>query len=155
MNITDRSWRVALLTLAGYLSIGLACADATPDASELAEMAARFAPVDVTVDLTTLPENERAALAKLIEASRYVDALFVRQRSAINEALLLELLADVSPLGRARLDYFLLNKGPWSELDEDRPFLPGVAPKSASGQLLSARRNARGSRDLDEIVAGS
>jgi Peptidase family M49 len=129
MNITDRSWRVALLTLAGYLSIGQACADVTPDASELAEMSARLAPVDVTVDLTTLPENERAALTKLIEASRYVDALFVRQRSAINEALLLELLADVSPLGRARLDYFLLNKGPWSELDEDKPFLPGVAPK--------------------------
>ena len=43
--------------------------------------------------------------------------------------MLLELLADTTPLGRARLDYFLLNKGPWSELDEDRVFVPGAGPK--------------------------
>lgn len=113
-------------------------AEPSPSASELERMATRFAPVDVKVDITSLPEHERAALAKLIEASRYVDALFMRQRSASNAALLLRLLNDTTALGRARLDYFLLNKGPWSELDEDRPFLPGIPAKPPSGNFYPA-----------------
>ncbi len=127
--------------------VGLGClssmqitnaAESPANAAELNRMSARFAPVDIEVDLTSLPPNERAALAKLIEASRYVDAVFMRQRSASNGALLLQLLDDTSPLGRARLDYFLLNKGPWSELDEDRPFLPGVPRKAAGANFYPA-----------------
>jgi hypothetical protein len=38
----------------------------------------------------------------------------MRQRWAGNEALLLQLLADDTPLGRARHDYFMINRGPWS-----------------------------------------
>lgn len=109
-----------------------------PDAAELRNMHARFAPVDIQVDASSLPDNERAALAKLIEASYLVDALFMRQRSANNEAWLLQLLGDDSELGRARLDYFLLNKGPWSELDEDRPFLPNIASKPQSANYYPA-----------------
>jgi hypothetical protein len=109
-----------------------------PNPEQLTSMAARFAPVDVKVDLTNLPAQEKAALAKLIEASRYVDALFMRQRFAGNNALLLQLLSDRSALGRARLDYFLLNKGPWSELDEDRAFLPGVGVKPQAGNFYPA-----------------
>ncbi|HEX2492444.1 MAG TPA: hypothetical protein VHK24_01625, partial [Steroidobacter sp.] len=39
--------------------------------------------------------------------------------------------------------YFLLNKGPWSELDEDRPFLPGVGekPKGANFYPANATRD--------------
>jgi hypothetical protein len=98
-------------------------------------MQARFAPVDIRVDLAQLPANERAALASLVEASRYVDALFMRQRSPGNEAWLLGLLSDDSPLGRARQSYFLANRGPWSELDEARPFLPGVGAKAKGGNF--------------------
>ena len=121
----------ALISIACSLLAGL-CAAASapaPGVAELETMAARFAPVEVRVDLAQLPNEERETLARLIEASRFIDALFMRQRSPVNEALLLKLLADETPLGRARLAYFLLNKGPWSELDEDRPFLPGVGPK--------------------------
>ena len=111
-------------------ALSTASATTTPSASELAAMSERFAPVDVRVDLSQLPDEERAALARLIEASRYIDALFLRQRSPGNEAVLLELLQDTTPLGRARLSYFLLNKGPWSELDHERVFVPGAEPKS-------------------------
>ncbi|HEY0685304.1 MAG TPA: hypothetical protein VGD45_23395 [Steroidobacter sp.] len=104
-------------------------AEDLPSSEQLATMSQRFAPVEVKVDLSTLPAQERAALAKLVEASRYVDALFMRQRFAGNNALLFQLLSDRSAVGQARLDYFLLNKGPWSELDEDRAFLPGVSVK--------------------------
>ena len=109
-----------------------------PNPEQLAAQSARFAPVEVRVDVSGLPAQEQAVLAKLVEASRYVDALFLRQRSAGNEALLLQLLSDQTALGRARLDYFLLNKGPWSELDEDRAFLPGVSVKPPNANFYPA-----------------
>jgi hypothetical protein len=127
-----------LLALVTIPLLGVAAYAQTPDAAALRKMSARFAPVEIRVDLSALPRGERAALTRLIEASRYVDALFMRQRSASNEAWLLGLLDDRSDLGRARLDYFLLNKGPWSELDEDRPFLPGAPEKPKGGNFYPA-----------------
>jgi hypothetical protein len=90
------------------------------------------------VDLSGLPEGERRALAKLVEAAGLMDALFLRQVWAGNEALLLRLAADATPLGRARLGYFLRNKGPWDALDHDRPFLAGVPEKPAAGSFYPA-----------------
>ncbi|MGE3403129.1 MAG: hypothetical protein AB7K63_11105 [Vicinamibacterales bacterium] len=101
-------------------------------------MTARFAPVDLTADISALPENERQALAKLIEASKVIDALFLRQAWSGNEALLLDLVRDTSDLGRARLHYFLVNKGPWSALDENEPFVPGVPAKPESANFYPA-----------------
>jgi hypothetical protein len=123
-----------LIALGGFASL-TAAAPATPDAAQLAAMSARFAPVDIRVDLTTLPGNERAALGYLVEASRIIDALFLRQRSPATPAQLLALASDDSALGRARLAYFVLNKGPWSELDHDRPFIPGAALKPGGGNF--------------------
>ncbi|WP_129645188.1 dipeptidyl-peptidase 3 family protein [Peristeroidobacter agariperforans] len=127
----------AVLAVCNLWSVA-SMAEDLPNPEQLSSMAARFAPVEVKVDLANLPAQEKAALAKLVEASRYVDALFMRQRSPGNNALLLQLLSDSSALGRARVDYFLLNKGPWSELDEDRPFLPGVRAKPPGGNFYPA-----------------
>ncbi|WP_224367720.1 dipeptidyl-peptidase 3 family protein [Hyalangium versicolor] len=107
-----------------------------PTAAELQRMTARFAPVDLKVDVSKLPDNEKRALAKMVQAAQLMDTLFMRQSWAGNETLLLELVEDTSPLGRERLHSFLLHKGPWSRLDEGRPFLPGVpAAPSASGNF--------------------
>jgi len=100
--------------------------------------AARFAPVDITADVSTLPENERQALAKIIEAARVMDALFLRQVWSGNESTLLTLLGDPSPEGRERLHYFLLNKGPWSRLDDDEPFVDGVPEKPDQANFYPA-----------------
>jgi hypothetical protein len=109
---------------------------ALPTAAALQRMTARFAPVDLKVDVSKLPDDEKRALAKMVQAARVMDPLFMRQSWAGNEALLLELLQDTSPLGRERLHSFLLHKGPWSRLDEGRPFIPGVPPApSASGNF--------------------
>ena len=89
----------------------------------------RFHPVDITADLSRLPESERAALAPLIEAARIMDALFLRQVWVGNDTLLQTLARDTSDAGRERLHAFLLNKGPWSRLDDDAPFVPGVPPR--------------------------
>ena len=113
-------------------------AAATPGAAELHTMAARFAPVDIRVDLTQLPPNERQALAAIIHAAQIIDAIYLRQVSPRNESLLLTLLQDHSPLGQARLEYFLINKGPWSELDLNRTFLPGVDERPAQANFYPA-----------------
>ncbi|MBE3133984.1 MAG: hypothetical protein IMZ55_10960 [Acidobacteria bacterium] len=102
---------------------------AVTEAARIDAMAARFAPVEITADLSTLPPQEQQALAKLVEAARVMDTLFLRQVWAGNETMLLDLLKDASPAGKARLHYFLINKGPWSRLDRNEPFVPGAPPK--------------------------
>ena len=101
-------------------------------------MTARFVPVEIKAEIAGLPDNEKQALAKLVEAARLVDALFLRQVSAQNEAWLLELVRDETPLGRARLHYFRINKGPWSRIDHDAPFLPGVGDKDLQANFYPA-----------------
>ncbi|MGE5049597.1 MAG: dipeptidyl-peptidase 3 family protein [Deltaproteobacteria bacterium] len=101
----------------------------SPDAATLRKMAARFAPTEVTADLSRLPAREREALAKMVEAARLMDTIYLRQAWAGNEPLLLRLSQDASPLGRARLHLFVIDKGPWSNLDHDAPFIPGVPPR--------------------------
>ncbi len=105
---------------------------------KLTTMTARFAPVDLTADISTLPPNERQALAKLIEAAKVFDALYLRQVWEGNETMLLDLLRDTSDVGRARLHYFLLNKGPWSRLDENETFVEGAPPKPPQGNFYPA-----------------
>src|SRR5207302_670720 len=56
-------------------------------------------------------------------------AIFLRQVWAGNSSMLLALLADRSPLGRARVHAFLVNKGPWSRLDKEAAFIPWALEK--------------------------
>jgi hypothetical protein len=105
---------------------------------QLRAMTARFVPVDLAADLTALAANERQALATLVAAARVFDALFLRQVWAGNETMLLTLLGDASDLGRARLRYFLINRGPWSRLDDNEPFVPGAPPKPPQGNFYPA-----------------
>jgi hypothetical protein len=109
-----------------------------PNAAQLRAATARFAPVDLEADISGLPASEREALAKMIEASRVMDSLFLRQVWAGNESLLLDLAGDHSELGQARLHAFLVNKGPWSRLDEDAPFVPGVPEKPEAANFYPA-----------------
>ena len=101
-------------------------------------MSARLAPVDIRVDLSGLPKNEREALAHLVSAARITDSLFLRQVWAGNEALLLKLLEDSTVIGPARLNYFLVNKGPWSRLDDDAAFIQGIDEKPDAANFYPA-----------------
>lgn len=99
-----------------------------PSGSPLAAKIRRFAPTDITADTAQLSENDRKALDKLIEAAKLLDPLFLRQVWSGNEALQRKLAADTAPDGRERLHYFTINKGPWSRLDKNEPFIDGVPP---------------------------
>ena len=90
-----------------------------------------FAPVQIGASLDGLPDNERRALAEIVAAAKVMDGIFLEQVWAGNPTVLLELAGDDTPRGRAQLDFFLTNKGPWSRLEENQSFVPGVPPKPA------------------------
>jgi hypothetical protein len=74
-----------------------------PNAEELNRMAARFAPAPLDVDLSGLSAGDKKALAKLIEAGRIVNHIFMQQFWSGDLALYQKLQLDKSALGKARL----------------------------------------------------
>lgn len=106
-----------------------------PAATALAAQSARFAPTELSADLTGLADSERKALAHMIRAAEVMDGLFLRQVWAGNPAMLAQLAGDTSPAGRARLGYFLINKGPWSRLDHNEAFVAGAPAKPAGANF--------------------
>ncbi len=96
-------------------------------------MTARFAPAKIGADTARLDEGDRKALAKLLEAAHVVDELYLEQAWSGNFGLRAELRKDTSELGKARLRYFVLNKGPWSGIDGHAAFLPGVPAHKPAG----------------------
>src|SRR5262245_4528170 len=124
-----RGAAMAFMLCCAVVMLGRAQEKPMPDAAGLQKMAARFAPTDITADVSKLSPAERRVLARLVEASKIIDALFLRQAWAGNDAMLADLARDQSAEGRARLHYFLINKGPWSRLDHNHPFVPGAPAK--------------------------
>jgi hypothetical protein len=104
-----------------------------PDAAELNRMAARFAPTKMQVETSALSSGDKQALVKLVQAAQVVNRIFMQQLWSGDLALYQKLQQDKTPLGRARLHYFWINKGPWSEIDEHKAFLPGVPETKPAG----------------------
>jgi hypothetical protein len=125
---------------------------AFPDTAELARMAARFAATPLKVDVARLDPGDREALIKLIEAGRVIDDIFLQQLWSGNEKLYRELRQDTSPLGRARLHMFWINKAPWSDLDGHRAFLPGVPERKPLGANFYPEDMTR--EEFEHWVAG-
>ena len=72
---------------------------AVSETVKLQKMTARFAPTEITADLSTLSATDRQVLAKLVQASKILDALFLRQVWAGNEPMLLDLVRDQTRRG--------------------------------------------------------
>src|SRR3989454_2622137 len=106
---------------------------AAPGQAELEKMTTRFAPTQLRVDISRLSAGDRQALAKIIEATRILNDIFMKQYWSGNTALYARLQKDSSALGKARLHYFWINKGPWSALDEFKAFVPGVPSRKPEG----------------------
>jgi hypothetical protein len=104
-----------------------------PDLAQLNRMAARFAKTKIQADTSSLDEGDRKALPKLVEAARVLNWIYMDQLWSGNRALYQTLQKDSSPLGKARLHYYWLNKGPWSSLDDHAAFVPAVAAKKPAG----------------------
>jgi hypothetical protein len=106
---------------------------AAPGLAQLQKMTSRFAPTTLRVDTSKLSSGDREALVKLIEASRIMNDIFLVQYWSGNTALYSRLQKDTTPLGKARLQYFWINKGPWSALDNFKAFLPAVPAEKLKG----------------------
>jgi hypothetical protein len=116
-----------------HILVLLAAAAVMPDLNQLNRMSARFAPVTLNYDAAALSAGDRKALPKLVEAARVLNHLFLDQLWSGNRELYAKLLQDTTPLGKARLHYFWLNKGPWSDLDDHAAFVPGVPARKPRG----------------------
>src|ERR1022692_1557262 len=120
---------ILTIALAATIASAPAQENKQPDQAKLEAMTARFAPTEITADVSQLSPNDRKVLAKLVEASQIIDGIFLRQSWAGNPSMLLDLAGHDSPEDRARLHYFILNRGPWSNLDHNAPFVLGAPPK--------------------------
>src|SRR5260370_25876643 len=104
-----------------------------PDLAQLKKMTERFAPTELRVDLSKLSPGDRKALVKLIEPSRVLDDICLKQLWSGNQALDAKLRRDPTPLGKARLHYFWIHNGATSDLDQHAAFLPDVPEKKLPG----------------------
>lgn len=132
-HVAHAGFIVILVGLVNILGRAANKKTALPDLAELQTMTARFVPTPIRVDTWKLSAGDRQALIKLIEASRILGEIFMKQLWDGNLALYARLQRDTTPLGKARLHYFWINKGPWSEIDEYRAFIPDVPARKPLG----------------------
>ncbi len=98
------------------------------------DTAQRLAQLPRTVidyDRSLLNAEEQQVVAKLIEASKFMDEIFWLQVSEENPEYLKRLSAQAgdSPLDKAAYDYFIANKGRWDRLANDEPFIEPFGDK--------------------------
>ena len=129
----ERKLGVYTGTVRFAVTLLLMTATAFPAEQDLKQMSARFHPAEIKADKSKLSGGDRKALPKLVAAAHVLDELYMKQLWSGNETLYQALKKDHWPIGKARLDYFLLNKGPWSDLDEHNAFLPGVPARKPLG----------------------
>ena len=131
---------IRFATLAGALLIaGLLTACQSPrtratatDNDPVRQMLARYTPVRLTADLTSLSEREQRMLPLLIEAAQAMDEIFWMQAYGHRDSLL-------STVGNRNLRRFIeINYGPWDRLAGNRPFVPGVGEKPKGANFYPA-----------------
>ena len=82
----------------------------------------------IDYDRNLLNDKEKQVVAKLIEASRYMDDVFWRMVSEENPSLRKELQTHPNPLA---LKYFDIMKGRWDRIEENQAF---IAPFGKEGE---------------------
>lgn len=90
-------------------------------------------PVVVEAQLSGLPASERAALARIVRASRRMDDLYIRQVWPGTSSLVKERQSARDRAAQAELDALRFFKGPW--LPDGVPFLTGVPPARPIGDF--------------------
>src|SRR3954470_20093524 len=122
------------LILAGVSTLSAQESKSTlPNLEELQQMTRRFAPTPLKVNTSNLSSGDRKALVKLLEAGRLLNHVFMQQYWSRDVELYAQLQKDKSSLGKARLHYFWLNKGPWSDIDEYKAFVPDGPARKLRG----------------------
>ncbi len=149
MDRTMRSLVTASATVLLMSPVFTGCTDSTGRAEEdgsdllaegttLEEMEERlrqFAPVTIDFDESLLAERERAAVVALVEASRILDGIFLRQVHPDNPEWRQQIArrAESDTAWVPVLEYFDIMYGPWDRLEDGEPFLAmGPKPEGAA-----------------------
>ena len=97
-----------------------------PNPKEVAHVEAQLAkyvPARIAADPRLISARDAKLIAKLVEAARLMDDIFLRQVGEENPQLRASLAADPSPNAKTLLAYFDRNAGPFDRLDEHKAFL--------------------------------
>jgi len=117
MSLEDLDQHIWGLSLGAF---GRSASDQA-ELQDLQRKVEQFIPVIITSE-TKLTNGEKEVLELLIEASSHLDPIFNRQVWKGYEELRDQLVADKTPLGQAKLDYFDIMRGPWDRQDHQKPF---------------------------------
>jgi hypothetical protein len=109
-----------------------------PDPARIASLLRQYAPVRLPMPSAHLAAADRAALAKLVEAGRWIDRIFWKQHSPAGSRLVDVVFDDAYGWPREFRRLLHLNFGPWNGFDGDRPFW-GDEPRPRGGSLYPPR----------------
>lgn len=123
----------------------------TPSLSELDQMAKQFVVTPIGAPTAHLSKGDQLALIKLIDAGRIVDDIFRQQLWSNDDSLFEQLKRDDTPLNAARLQLFEIYQSPWSALNDNRAFLPGVPERKPLGANFYPEDMTR--EEFDDWVA--
>ncbi|ESR40926.1 hypothetical protein CICLE_v10024933mg [Citrus x clementina] len=109
----------------------------------------RYAPVSLNAELAGLSDADKEALVLVIKAATVMDEIFYLQVWYSNPVLRdwLKEHADASELDKLKWMYYLINKSPWSSLDENEAFL--TTADSAVKLLPDATKPVNGWKGLE------
>jgi hypothetical protein len=102
-------------------------------APDVEERLARFSPTEISADLSALSDEDRQVLALIVDASRDLDPIFLRQAWQGNPDLAARLAGWTEGKRGAAHDYFEVNFGPWDRLEDMEPFLGDVQHPEGAG----------------------
>ncbi|XP_061344414.1 nudix hydrolase 3 isoform X3 [Gastrolobium bilobum] len=119
----------------------------------LQKQLSRYAPISLNAELTGLTDSDKEALVFVVKAAKVMDEIFYLQSWYSNPALRdwLKEHADASELNKLKWLYYLINKSPWSCLDEDEAFL--TTADSAIRLLSKATRTFKEWKGLEYRAA--
>jgi hypothetical protein len=100
---------------------------------DIEKRVAQFAPTPLHADVSAVTAEDRKVLDKLVEASRLLNEVFLRQAWAGNPAMREQLRGYAGPHAEAARQYFDLNFGPWDRLAERQPFIGGTPRPPGAG----------------------
>jgi hypothetical protein len=94
---------------------------------------AKLSPMEIRFNEKLLSERDRKVLRHLINASNYINEIFLRQVYSRNPEIRARLEASRDPLDRELLGYFRICFGPFDPLDDNRNFIDNAPfPKGAN-----------------------
>jgi hypothetical protein len=118
-------------------------------ASDLAERLAKFKPIHISFDSTSLSDREKKMVEKLVDAAGLLDSIYWRQSDPDGLKLYLSLLPSQNPQDQMLCAYLKINGGRFDLIDDNKPFV-GTAPMPP-GRGFFGRGITRG--EFDAYVA--